>query len=178
MDPLIAKALSFAAYKHRHQQRKNVERVPYINHPLELVEVLVVEGDVFDIEVLCAAILHDTVEDTDTSFYEIQDLFGLAISNIVREVTDDKTLPKSQRKQAQIDHAPHTSPKAKLVKLADKIVNIRDVTHRPPEGWSDERIAEYVAWSERVVSGLRGVHPVLEKLFDAVLSAAKEKINA
>lgn len=176
MDALIAKALSFAAYKHRHQQRKGADRLPYINHPLELVEVLIVEAGITDRDVICAAILHDTVEDTDTTFYEIEEIFGDTITGIVREVTDDKTLPKSERKQAQIDHAPHISRAAQLVKLADKIVNVRDIAHRPPDGWSSDRMRQYLDWSERVVAGMRGAHPGLEKIFDQTLAASRAKI--
>lgn len=177
MDRLVAKALTFAAFKHREQQRKCKETVPYINHPLDLVEVLVVEANITDRDVICAAILHDTVEDTDATFYEIGDLFGPDIEAIVREVTDDKTLPKSERKQSQIDRAPHSSSKAKLVKLADKIMNIRDLVHTPPEGWSEQRILEYIAWSEKVVSGLRGTHDRLESLFDQAIQKALQEIK-
>src|SRR5207248_6449319 len=116
---LLLKALAFAAHKHRDQRRKDAEASPYINHPIALADVLVNEGGVTDVDVLCAALLHDTVEDTATTQQELTDAFGSRIARIVAEVTDDKDLPKQERKRLQIEHAPHISREAKLVKLAD-----------------------------------------------------------
>src|SRR3954466_7229451 len=130
---LLLKALAFAAHKHRDQRRKDAEASPYINHPIALADVLVNEGGVTDFEVLCAALLHDTVEDTDTTHEELVDAFGSRIARIVAEVTDDQDLPKEERKRLQIEHAPHISREAKLVKLADKLCNLRDVAERPPK---------------------------------------------
>ncbi|MGH8704392.1 MAG: HD domain-containing protein, partial [Burkholderiales bacterium] len=120
---LLLRALSFAAHKHRDQRRKDAAASPYINHPIALAEVLAIEGEVSDIEVLAAALLHDTIEDTATSGEELRQQFGARIAGIVAEVTDDKTLPKAERKRAQVDHAAHLSAAAKLVKLADKTCN-------------------------------------------------------
>jgi len=169
---LLLKALAFAAHKHRDQRRKDPEASPYINHPIALANVLVNEGGVNDVEVLCAALLHDTVEDTATTHEELVDAFGARIARIVAEVTDDKKLPKADRKRLQIEHAASLSPEAKLVKLADKICNLRDVAQRPPASWDLARRREYFDWAKRVVDGLRGVHPGLEAAFDA----AYEKI--
>jgi guanosine-3',5'-bis(diphosphate) 3'-pyrophosphohydrolase len=166
--PLFIDALAFAAHKHREQRRKNVAASPYINHPIALAHVLVSEGRVTDTKVLCAAILHDTVEDTETTFAELELRFGAKIAGIVREVTDDKTLPKARRKQMQVEHAPHLSRGARLVKLADKICNLRDVADDPPANWPHERRVEYFEWAQRVIDGLRGTHPELEAVFDAV----------
>src|SRR5688500_11112109 len=129
---LLLKALAFAAHKHRDQRRKDPDASPYINHPIALADVLVNEGGVSDVEVLCAALLHDTVEDTATTHEELVDAFGPRVARIVAEVTDDKTLSKSERKRLQVEHATRLSPEAKLVKLADKICNLRDVAERPP----------------------------------------------
>jgi guanosine-3',5'-bis(diphosphate) 3'-pyrophosphohydrolase len=118
---------------------------------------------------LVAGILHDTVEDTDTTPEELRSLFGEDVAAIVLEVTDDKALPKAERKRLQVEHAPRRSVPAKCVKLADKICNIRDVTHDPPPGWSLERRREYLDWAERVVAGLRGTNPPLEELFYRLL---------
>jgi guanosine-3',5'-bis(diphosphate) 3'-pyrophosphohydrolase len=164
---LLLKALAFAAHKHRDQRRKDAEASPYINHPIALADVLVNEGGVTDFEVLCAALLHDTVEDTATTHEELLDAFGSRIARIVAEVTDDKMLAKSERKRLQIEHAPKLSREAKLVKLADKICNLRDVVVRPPAKWDLARRREYFEWAKRVVDGLRGVHPKLEAAFDA-----------
>jgi guanosine-3',5'-bis(diphosphate) 3'-pyrophosphohydrolase len=164
---LLLKALAFAAHKHRDQRRKDAEASPYINHPIELADVLVTEGGITDVEVLCAALLHDTVEDTDTTHEELANAFGSRIARIVAEVTDDKRLPKHERKRLQIEHAPRLSEGAKLVKLADKICNLRDVAERPPAKWDLARRREYFDWAKQVVDGLRGVHPRLEAAFDA-----------
>ena len=165
---LLLRALAFAAAKHKNQRRKDVDASPYINHPISLADVLCNEGHITDIEVICGALLHDTVEDTDTGPEELEAEFGKAIRDIVMEVTDDKTLPKGERKQAQIDHAAGISDKAKLVKLADKISNLRDVASSPPPGWSLERRREYFDWAKAVIDRLRGVDAGLEAVFDAV----------
>ena len=164
---LLLKALAFAAHKHRDQRRKDADASPYINHPIALADVLVNEGGVNDFEVLCAALLHDTVEDTATTHEELVDAFGPRIARIVAEVTDDKTLPKADRKRLQIEHAPSISREAKLVKLADKLVNLRDVAERPPAKWDLARRREYFDWARQVVEGMRGTHPRLEAAFDA-----------
>jgi len=163
---LLLKALAFAAHKHRDQRRKDAEASPYINHPIALADALVNEGGITDVEVLCAALLHDTVEDTDTTPAELAAAFGPRIAQIVAEVTDDTKLPKEERKRLQIEHAPHISREAKLVKLADKVCNLRDVDLRPPFKWDLARRREYFDWAKRVVDALRGTHAGLEKAFD------------
>jgi guanosine-3',5'-bis(diphosphate) 3'-pyrophosphohydrolase len=168
---LLLKALAFAAHKHREQRRKDAEASPYINHPIALADALVNEGGITDVEVLCAALLHDTVEDTATTHEELVDAFGSRIARIVAEVTDDKRLPKAERKRLQIEHAPHISREAKLVKLADKLCNLRDVAERPPAGWDLGRRREYFDWAKKVIDGLRGAPGEdmrrLEAAFDA-----------
>ena len=159
-------AIAFASHKHRNQRRKDVDASPYINHPIALARVLAVEAGVKDHKTLVAAILHDTVEDTETTLDELSGHFGRKVAEIVAEVTDDKSLPKEQRKELQVDHAPTLSKRAKLVKLADKICNLRDVATAPPKDWPLSRRQEYFDWAKRVIDGLRGAHPVLEKIFD------------
>ena len=165
---LLLKALAFAAAKHRDQRRKDAGASPYINHPIALADVLVNEGRVHDVTVLAAALLHDTLEDTETKPAEIEAAFGAAILAVVEEVTDDKTLERAERKRLQIEHAAHISREAKLVKLADKICNLRDVAENPPASWSLQRKQEYYDWAKRVIDALRGVHPQLEAVFDRV----------
>jgi guanosine-3',5'-bis(diphosphate) 3'-pyrophosphohydrolase len=165
MNRLIA-AITFAADKHRDQRRKDAAASPYINHPIALANVLANEGGIDDERVLVAAILHDTIEDTETTPQELIRHFGQEITDIVLEVTDDMALPKVERKQHQIDHAPHISRRAKLVKLADKICNLRDVAHAPPPDWSLRRRQEYFDWAKAVIDQLRGAHPGLEHIFD------------
>lgn len=162
----LVKALAFAAHKHRDQRRKDAEASPYINHPIALAAVLADEAGIDDERVLMAAVLHDTIEDTETTEQELSRLFGQEVAGIVLEVTDDKTLSAPERKRLQVEHAPHISRRAKLVKLADKICNLRDVANSPPAGWPLERRQAYFDWARQVVDGLRGVHPGLEHLFD------------
>jgi len=164
---LLFRALAFAAHKHRDQRRKDAEASPYINHPIALAEVLAGEGGIIDVEVLAAALLHDTIEDTATTAEELRAEFGERIAAMVEEVTDDQKLPKAERKRLQIVHAAALSPGAKLVKLADKICNLRDVAERPPAKWDLQRRQEYFEWARRVIDGLRGTHAKLEAAFDA-----------
>ena len=164
--PSILRAAAFAAERHRDQRRKGKHASPYINHPLALARLLADECDEHDPKVLVAALLHDTVEDTATTFGEIEQLFGAAVADIVREVTDDKSLPKTERKRLQVERAAHASHPARLVKLADKICNLRDLSSGPPTDWTHERLREYFDWAKAVVDRMRGTHPQLEALFD------------
>lgn len=170
------KALHFAATKHRDQRRKDVEASPYINHPIEVAELLAREGDVTDPVLLQAAILHDTIEDTDTTPADLDQVFGADVRNVVEEVTDDKSLPKADRKRLQIEHAPRLSDRARQVKIADKISNVLGVTLAPPADWSLQRREEYLNWTEQVVAGCRGVNPALEKFYDRVLSEGRRAL--
>jgi GTP diphosphokinase / guanosine-3',5'-bis(diphosphate) 3'-diphosphatase len=161
---LVLQAAAFSAEKHRTQRRKDIE-TPYINHPIQLAYILV-QADVEDPKILAAALLHDTIEDTNTTLDEIEIVFGYEIARVVAECSDDKTLPKLERKQAQINHAASLSRAAKLVKLADKIANVSDIEGAPPAGWSVERKREYFDWAKAVVDQMRGTHPALEARFD------------
>jgi GTP diphosphokinase / guanosine-3',5'-bis(diphosphate) 3'-diphosphatase len=164
---LILRALAFAARKHSDQRRKGAKASPYINHPIALATVLCNEGGVSDVRVICAALLHDTIEDTQTTLQELEEHFGVEIRNVVAEVSDDKSLPKAERKRLQIEHAAHSSREAKLVKLADKICNMRDLVDDPPEKWDLKEQKEYFDWAKRVVDQIRGTNSRLERLFDA-----------
>jgi guanosine-3',5'-bis(diphosphate) 3'-pyrophosphohydrolase len=169
---LLFKALSFSAEKHTKQRRKDIDKTPYINHPISLANILA-QRWVIDENVLCAAILHDTIEDTETTVDELQEHFGEKITSIVLEVTDDKSFEKSLRKQKQVEHAASISHEAKLVKLADKIANITDIINTPPADWSTDRKKEYFEWAKAVVDNLRGAHQGLEKDFDDLINKAK-----
>jgi guanosine-3',5'-bis(diphosphate) 3'-pyrophosphohydrolase len=181
MDPkqtaTLLRTLHFAADQHRTQRRKDADESPYINHPIAVAELLSAHGAVSDLMTLQAALLHDTVEDTETSLEDLLAAFGSEVSQLVAEVSDDKELEKSRRKQLQIEHAPHLSEPAKLVKLADKICNVQDVTHHPPQGWSLERRREYLDWTEQVVAGMRGANAALESLYDEVLSKGRTSLS-
>ena len=140
MTKQLISALAFAANKHKNQRRKDADASPYINHPIALANLLLNETGVEDQRVLTAAVLHDTIEDTDTTELELVRHFGKDVTDFVFEVTDDKTLPKAERKRLQIEHAAHISRRAKLVKLADKICNLRDITASPPADRLTQRI--------------------------------------
>ena len=164
---LLLKALYFAADKHRDQRRKGAGAIPYINHPIAVAHMLSDVGGITDATTLAAAILHDTVEDTDATPEELERQFGAGVAGIVAEVTDDPTLTRAARKQAQIDHAPRLSKPAMLVKLADKVCNVTDILERPPD-WPQWRKDEYVRWAREVVEALRGTNSALESKFDEV----------
>ncbi|KAL3884585.1 hypothetical protein ACJMK2_024717 [Sinanodonta woodiana] len=169
----IIRCANFAAIKHKHQRRKDTDQTPYINHPIGVAFILTEEAKVYDLSVIQAALLHDTVEDTDTTFKEIEEQFGKEVMGLVKEVTDDKTLPKHQRKYLQIVNAPHATNKAKLVKLADKLHNLRDLNRQTPNGWNDRRVQEYFEWAARVVAGLRGTSSAMEKELDELFKERK-----
>lgn len=174
---LILKAMRFAAEKHIDQRRKDSRLSPYINHPIRVAETLWTVGEVRDLNLLVASILHDTIEDTGTNPEEIKAEFGDDVLALVLEVTDDKSLPKQVRKQLQVEAAPHKTHSAKLLKLADKICNVDDILVSPPEDWSLERRQEYLLWTERVVAGLRGVNARLENHYDELLASGKRSLG-
>jgi guanosine-3',5'-bis(diphosphate) 3'-pyrophosphohydrolase len=168
---VVLRAAAFASEKHSRQRRKDADASPYINHPLALANVLANEGGVADVSVLAAALLHDTVEDTETTIEELEALFGSEIAGIVAEVTDDKSLPKEERKRLQVVKSASKSDGAKLVKLADKICNLRDIANSPPAEWPVERRQAYFDWAAEVIAGARGANPALEGAFDAAYAA-------
>jgi len=174
----VIKAADFAARKHRDQRRKDPQETPYINHPVGVANILSNEGGVDDPIVLQAALLHDTVEDTDTTLDEIEENFGKVVRDIVDEVTDDKDLAKEERKRLQVVNAPHKSPRAKLVKLADKLYNLRDLHRVIPSKWTEERAQEYFVWASYVVHGLKGSNKELEALLDKILATRDVKVTA
>lgn len=170
---LLLDALAFAAERHAQQRRKGALDVPYINHPIRVAQLIATVGGVSDVDVLRAAILHDTVEDTGTTPDDLAERFGDPVRRLVLEVSDDKSLPKEERKALQVSHAAHLSSGAKMIKLGDKIANVIDVTHEPPVGWSAERRREYLDWTEGMVAGCRGVNPALESYYDEVLEQGR-----
>lgn len=177
LTPLL-KALHFAADKHRDQRRKDVDASPYINHPIEVAELLARVGGITDLVTLQGAILHDTIEDTRTTPAELEAVFGAQVRRVVEEVTDDTELPKVERKRLQIEHARQLSERAKHIKLADKISNVRSVTETPPANWPLTRRQEYLGWADQVVAGLRGSNAPLEQLYDRVAEEGKRALAA
>jgi guanosine-3',5'-bis(diphosphate) 3'-pyrophosphohydrolase len=171
----LLRALAFSAQKHRDQRRKDREASPYINHPIEVAHLLAAVGGVTDITVLVAAVLHDTIEDTETTAPQLEQAFGRDVRVLVEEMTDDKRLPKAERKRLQVERAQHKSYRAKLIKLGDKICNVRDVTHSPPADWPLARRREYLDWTEQVVAGCRGVNAALERCYDQALTEGRAR---
>ncbi len=173
----LLQAINFAADKHRDQRRKGVKSFPYINHPIQVAELIARVGGVDDLAVLMAAVLHDTVEDTKTTFDEIENAFGSEVRDLVAEVTDDKSLLKAERKKRQVKHTAQISDRAKLIKIADKTCNVRDVAQSPPADWEMQRRTEYLDWANQVVDGCRGTNRHLERYFDETLARAAEALR-
>jgi len=163
---LVLRAAQFAANKHKDQRRKDAKARPYINHPINLAEVLHTDGGVRDPIVIAAALLHDTIEDTETTYHELRGAFGAEVADVVVEVTDVKFLGKESRKRLQVAKAGRASERARQVKIADKICNLRDILASPPSSWSLLRRKEYFDWAKDVVDQARGVNPKLERIFD------------
>jgi guanosine-3',5'-bis(diphosphate) 3'-pyrophosphohydrolase len=174
----LLSALRFSAERHRDQRRKDAESTPYINHPIQVAEILWRVGGVRDLKVIVGALLHDIIEDTETEPQEIEQLFGSEVLSIVLEVTDDKSLPKTERKLLQIERASGLSQAAKLIKIADKICNVRDVISSPPAKWSQERRVEYLKWTKKVVAGLRGCNQALESLYRDIVEEGEGLLSA
>lgn len=162
----LLRALAFAAEKHKDHRRKDAQASPYVNHLIAAALILSEEGQVGDEDLIVAAILHDTVEDTETTLAELEKQFGPKVSGIVGEVTDDKTLKKEARKKLQEVNAPRASSQAKQLMIADKINNVRDIMNSPPANWPRNRKLEYLLWATRVVAGCRGINDLLDRAFD------------
>ncbi|MSR36260.1 MAG: bifunctional (p)ppGpp synthetase/guanosine-3',5'-bis(diphosphate) 3'-pyrophosphohydrolase [Gemmatimonadetes bacterium] len=174
----MLEALRFAALKRRNQRRKGEEGSSYLHHCIDVADALAALGGVEDPHVLAAAVLHDTMEDTDTTPDELEERFGGRVRMIVEEVSDDRALTRERRRAVQVEKASTLSWEAKLIKLADKICNVGDVAHAPPIGWSLERRAEYVEWTAQVVDGCRGTNPDLERRYDDLLAEARRALSS
>lgn len=173
---VLLRAIDFAARKHRAQRRKDEAASPYINHPVSVALLLAEVGGVSDPDILSAAILHDTLEDTETTAAELEAAFGSRVRALVQEVSDDRSLPKSERKRLQVEHARSLSQGAALIKLGDKIDNVRDIMTAPPRGWSLPRRTEYLDWAEAVVRACPPTSQALLDLFDAVIAEGRAQL--
>jgi guanosine-3',5'-bis(diphosphate) 3'-pyrophosphohydrolase len=170
----ILAAAHFAAIKHAHQTRKGDHGEPYVNHLIEVAELVAGALDKPDPNLIAAALLHDTVEDVGVTFDELRDKFGADVASLVAEVTDDKSLPKQVRKQLQIENAPKKSVRAAMIKLADKTSNLRSILETPPRDWDYERKREYFEWARRVVDRLPAPNPILKAEFERTYSRFTE----
>ena len=173
---LILKAAHFSAQKHSTQRRKDENASPYINHPISVALAIAQIGGVDDPEILAAALLHDTLEDTETTPEELEHEFGKKVCDFVLDVTDDKTLPKEERKRRQIEHAKKISNGAALIKLGDKISNVTDVINNPPEDWDNNRRKEYLDWAEKVIENCPKVNDRMENTFQEIIKQGREAL--
>ena len=176
-DILVLKAAQFAALKHRNQLRKGSDELPYVVHLISTALLIAEVGGVNDPEVLAAALLHDTIEDTETTPEELTAVFGKKVCRLVEEVSDDKSLEKAVRKRLQIEHAPDLSPGAVLIKLADKISNVMDLTNSPPINWDLEQRKEYLDWAKEVVNNCPKVNRALENHFAEVVALGRKALH-
>jgi (p)ppGpp synthase/HD superfamily hydrolase len=170
----IMAAARFAAEKHAKQRRKGENAEPYFNHLLEVAELIAASSAELDVELMMAAFLHDTVEDTGVTLLELEQRFGKDVDDLVAEVTDDKSLPKETRKQLQVQHTPEKSPRAQSLKLADKTSNLRAIISSPPVGWGRERKQQYFEWARQVVSGIVSPNEYLKSEFDKAYRSISE----
>ncbi|MGP9810077.1 HD domain-containing protein [Rhodopseudomonas sp. NSM] len=170
---LVSRAADFAARCHAGQRRKGSAKEPYVNHVAEVAELLAVATDGSDAALVAAGWLHDTIEDSGTTRDELIEQFGDDVAALVIECTDDKTLPKAERKRLQVEHAPHLSGRARMVKVADKISNLRSLIFSPPDDWERERLVDYLDWADQVVAGCRGVNAYLERIYDETASSGR-----
>jgi len=168
----LAHAADYAARQHIAQRRKGERAEPYVNHLIEVAALLAEATAGEDVVLLMGGLLHDTLEDTDATYEDLEQRFGSEVAALVAEVTDDKSLPKEERKRLQITKTPGKSRRAKLLKLADKTSNLRGLMQNPPVGWTQARLRDYVVWAEEVVRSCRGLNPKLEADFDAVHAEA------
>ena len=173
----VLKAAHFAALKHKNQRRKDHNASPYINHAIAVTLTIAEVGRIDDSDILAAALLHDTIEDTDTTPDELEREFGSRIRTLVEEVTDDTHLPSKERKKLQVEHAPELSNGAVLIKLGDKISNVKDMIKAPPMGWSSARRLEYLDWAEAVIANCPKTNTELENQFSLVLDRARKALG-
>jgi guanosine-3',5'-bis(diphosphate) 3'-pyrophosphohydrolase len=173
----LLQVIHFAAKKHRYQRRKGDDQAPYINHPILVALQLAEIAGVTDPEILAGAILHDTLEDTDATAAELETQFGARVRSLVEAVTDDKSLPKQERKQLQIEHAASLSTGAALIKISDKIANLKDIVNSPPAGWSKERQQQYLDWAIAVVDNCPAVNQQLEAHFRETAATVQKSLS-
>ncbi len=172
----VLNAAETAARWHAGQKRKGAAAEPYINHLLEVARLVAEATKGEDPALIIAALLHDAIEDQQISPATIASRFGDDAAALVQEVTDDKSLPSSERKRRQVEEAPRKSARAKILKLADKVSNVTAIGNDPPADWPVQRQSDYIQWGRNVVAGLKGVSRELEGKFDAAAAEAERKI--
>jgi len=166
----ILAAAKFASEKHDAQKRKGAAAEPYVNHLIEVAQLIALSSELLDANLVMAGLLHDTIEDTGTTAAELEREFGSDVAALVLELTDDKSQPKEVRKALQVANAPHKTARAQVIKLADKISNLRSIVSSPPASWGDERKRDYIAWARRVVAALSAPNPILKAEFEKTVA--------
>lgn len=174
---LLSRAYAFAAERHVDQRRRGVRAEPYINHLAEVAALVSEATEGKDPNLAAAAILHDTIEDTSTTYAELVEFFNADVADLVAEVTDNKSLPKQTRKDLQVENAPRKSPRAQMIKIADKLSNLRSLASSPPAHWPEQRRREYLVWARQVVNGARGANPWLEQAFDKAADELEARLQ-
>ena len=169
----VMQAAHFAAERHTGARRKGQRAAPYVNHVIEVAELVAAATGGTDPVLVAAALLHDVVEDGYGTFEEIEALFGAEVAAVCREVTDDNTLPAAERRRLQAEGVAACSPRARTLRLADKVSNLRSLVSDPPANWSPQRRAEYRRFTEAVAAGCRGANARLEAQFEEALAAAE-----
>lgn len=173
----ILAAARFAAEKHASQKRKGLAEEPYLNHLIEVADLIAGSSEILDTNLVMAGLLHDSIEDVGVTAEDLERRFGADVAGLVLEVTDDKSLPKETRKALQVQNAPHKSVRAQVIKLADKISNLRSILASPPANWSYERKRQYFDWANQVVSGLTAPNSGLKAEFDRVFARFDEAVQ-
>ncbi len=174
---ILLKAINFAARKHRFQNRKGMDNIPYINHCIQVADSLANIGNEKDTSTLIAAVLHDTLEDTQTELHEIEELFGKEVSDIDTEITDDMSMTPEERKEIQLSQIEKLSVKAKKIRIADKACNIKDIS-RPGLKWTKDRKLDYLKYSKDLIDKIRGTNEFLEQEFDRQFEKAIKIIES
>ncbi len=174
----VTQAMDFAANAHAHQRRKGSQSEPYVNHVTDVARILAEATGGEDIVLIIAALLHDTIEDQEVSHEQISGLFGIEVADLVQEVTDNMSIRKLERKLLQVANASRKSPRAKMLRIADKISNLNSILNDPPTHWDLNRKREYFEWAKQVVDGCRGVNAKLEALFDGTYQRRHELLES
>lgn len=174
----LSQAADYAARQHIAQRRKGERAEPYINHLTEVATLLAEATEGRDAVLVMGGLLHDTLEDTDATYDNLVERFGAEVAALVREVTDDKSLPKDVRKRLQVETTASKSTRARLLKIADKTSNLRGLVLSPPAGWTEQRLRDYVVWAGQVVQSCRGLNAKLEAQFDAAYDTARRHFGA
>jgi len=168
-------AAIFATEKHKSQVRSNEKKTPYIIHPIEVADLVMKIGHVYDKDVLITALLHDVMDDTQTTYEQITSLYGTKVSSYLEEMTSKQGLSLKEQKKQQIMQAFRQNPSVAIIKLSDKLSNLKTLATSPPPSWSRDRIDQYFQWAQTVIENLPESNQLLKKAVKNVISDYWEK---